>query len=160
MGHGHRAGVAQFHRLGHLTRLRRKIGDDRIEHRKSRCRNAQTAACRGLDQAVADEIGNLFGREWRPCKRCELLEIDAFGKPQAHEQVFVGSFAVRQRVIDDNTVAITLDAVEPSLRPLLRCRGAAASADVEPTVSPRADAGIFVIAPIDEVVPALRARIA
>ena len=84
-----------------------------------------------------DKIGDLLGRERRARKFCESLEIDAFGEPQAHEQEFVGGFAVRQRLVDDDTVVITLDALEPGLGALLRRRGPTASADVEATVSTR-----------------------
>ena len=47
---------------------------------------------------------------------------------------------------------------EPILRLLLGCRGVALAGDVEPSMGTRPDAGIFVSAPVDEIVPALGAR--
>ena len=55
-------------------------------------------------------------------------------------------------------MAERLDPHQPGLRPLLGRGGAALAVDVEPAVRARPDAGIFVRAPVDEIVPALGAR--
>ena len=83
--------------------------------------------------------------------------IDAFGEPQSHQQKFVGHFARRQRLVDDEAVAVRLDAHQPGFRPLLGLGGVAAAVDVEPAMRARTDAGIFVAAPVDQIVPALGA---
>ena len=55
-------------------------------------------------------------------------------------------------------MAERLDPHQPGLRPPLGRDGVALAVDVEPAMRAGSDAGIFVRAPIDEVVPALRAR--
>ena len=55
-------------------------------------------------------------------------------------------------------MAERLDPHQPGLGALLGHGGAAAAVDVEPAVRAGADAGVFVRAPIDQVVPALGAR--
>ena len=51
-----------------------------------------------------------------------------------------------------------LDAREPTFRALFRRGGVAVAVDVEPAMRARPDAGIFVHAPVNEIVPALGAR--
>ena len=51
-----------------------------------------------------------------------------------------------------------LDPHQPAFRPLLGFGRVAAAADIEPAMRAGADAGIFVAAPIDQIVPALGAR--
>jgi hypothetical protein len=55
-------------------------------------------------------------------------------------------------------MAERLDAHQPGLRPALGDGGVALAVDVEAAMRAGADAGIFVAAPIDEIVPALGAR--
>ena len=84
--------------------------------------------------------------------------VDAFGEPQAHQQEFVGRS--RSRVSISSTIRpwpVRLDAHQPGFRALLGRGGAAAAVDVEPAMRAGADAGIFVAAPVDEIVPALGA---
>ena len=99
------------------------------------------------------------GSSGRPASACVARRVDAFGEAQAP------SAGIRRRaprrvssssVID--AVAERLDPHQPGFRALLGRGGVAAAVDVEPAVRAGADAGIFVVAPIDEIVPALGAR--
>jgi hypothetical protein len=64
----------------------------------------------------------------------------------------------QQHFIDDDAMAVLLDPHDPGFRPPFGRRGVALSFDVKPAMRARPDAGIFVRAPINQVVPALRAR--
>ena len=97
------------------------------------------------------------GSSDRPDKRPETRNIDAFGEPQPHQQELVGHFLARQRVVGDEAVAGGLDAHEPGLRPFFRRCRVPVALDIESPVGARPDAGIFLGAPIDEVVPAFAA---
>ena len=50
----------------------------------------------------------------------------------------------------DEAVAQCLDPHQPGFGPLLGCRGAPVSVDIEPSMRARSDAGIFLRAPVDE----------
>ena len=63
-----------------------------------------------------------------------------------------------KRLVGDEAGAGGFDPLEPGLRPLFRRGGVAAAVDIEPAMGAGADPGIFVVAPIDEIVPALGAR--
>ena len=83
--------------------------------------------------------------------------VDAFGEAQAHQQEFVGLFdAVSVSSVID-AVADRLDAHQPGLGALLGRGRVARAVDVEAAMRAGPDAGIFVAAPIDEIVPALGA---
>ena len=91
-------------------------------------------------------------------QRRVALRIDAFGEPQAHQQKFVGDFLAREHVVGDEAMPVVLDAGEPSLRALFGRGCMPVAVDIEPAMRARPDAGIFVRAPVDEIVPALGAR--
>ena len=97
------------------------------------------------------------GSSARPENAVIARDVDAFGKPQPHEQKLVGHFLARQHVIGDEAVAVGLDPHQPGLRPFFRRGGVPVAADIEPAMGARSDAGIFVAAPIDEIVPAFAA---
>jgi hypothetical protein len=52
-----------------LRSLRREVGDDCVEQRKSRRGHPQPAVGRGLDEAVHGEVGDLPGRGRRRAPR-------------------------------------------------------------------------------------------
>ena len=83
--------------------------------------------------------------------------VDAFGEPQPHQQELVGHLRAQQRVVADDAMAERLDPHQPGLRPPLGRGGVALAVDVETAMRAGTDAGIFVRAPIDEIVPALGA---
>ena len=143
-------------------KLRRQIGDHRIEHGKARHRDAQAAVGCRLDQAVVAQRSDACRIERAAGKLGVARDIDAFGKPQPHEQKLVGDFLAGEHVVGDDTVAARLDPHEPGLRPFFGGDGVAGAGDIEPanvqaTMGARSDAGIFVGAPIDEIVPAFAA---
>ena len=102
--------------------------------------------------------GDALRVDLAPAQREIARRLDAFGEPQTHQQIFVGAFAGRERLIDGQSGAAGLHAHQPAFRPPLGFRRIAASAEVEPAMRARSDAGIFVAAPIDQIVPALGAR--
>ncbi len=92
----------------------------------------------------------------------EARGIDAVGEPQAHQQKFVGHFFARKHVVGDEPMAVGLDAREPGFGAFFRRGGVAFAGDVEATnvqstMSAGSDAGIFLGAPVDEIMPALAA---
>src|SRR5262245_49331088 len=91
--------------------------------------------------------------EWVTGERVITRGIDSLGEPQAHEKKLVGALAVREDVVGDEAVAVLLDAFQPGFRPFLGGGGVALAGDIEAAVRARPDAGIFVAAPVDEVVP-------
>ena len=84
--------------------------------------------------------------------------VDAFGQPQAHQQELVRHLLARERLVGFDPVSERLRAHQPGLRPLRGRGGAALGSDIKPAVRARSDAGIFVRAPVDEIVPAFGAR--
>src|SRR5581483_7013621 len=92
-------------------------------------------------------------------ERGVTLRVDAFGKAQSHQQKFIGLLPARQRVVGDKAVAERLHPHQPGLGTLF-CGGSLAHATyVEPSMRARADAGIFMRAPVDEIVPAFCTRL-
>ena len=96
--------------------------------------------------------------ERTPGQLREARRVDAFGEPQPHQQKFVGNFVRLQHFVDGKPVAIGLDQSEPGFRFLFGLGGVTASVDIEPAMRARTDAGIFMAAPVNKIVPALRAR--
>ena len=86
------------------------------------------------------------------------LGIDAFGEPQPHQQEFVGALLAIEHVVGDDAMAVGLDPHQPGLGAFLGRGRMPDAADVEPAMRARPDAGIFLAAPVDQIVPALRAR--
>ena len=93
----------------------------------------------------------------RPVKAAVAGGVDALLQAQAHEQELVALRFGRQRLLHDHAVAVALDEPEPGLGMLLGRGGDAGVAGDEPAMGSGADAGIFAVAPIDEVVPGFRA---
>jgi hypothetical protein len=91
-------------------------------------------------------------------KRGVTFGIDALGEPQAHQEKFVGALFAVQRIVGDDAIAHGLDPHQPALWALLGRDRMADAADIEPAMRARTDAGIFLTAPVDQVVPALGAR--
>ena len=83
--------------------------------------------------------------------------IDAFGEPQAHQQELVGHLRAQQHLVGDDAVAERFDPHQPGFRTPLGSGGVALAVDVEAAMRAGADAGVFVRAPVDEIVPALGA---
>ena len=85
------------------------------------------------------------------------LGVDALGEPQSHQQEFVGAFFAVEVIVGDDAVAVGLDAHQPGLGTLLGRDRVPAAVDVEPAMRARPDAGIFVVAPVDQIVLAFGA---
>ena len=83
--------------------------------------------------------------------------VDALGEPQSHQQEFVGAFFAVEAIVGDDAVAVGLDAHQPGLGTLLGRDRVPDAVDIEPAMRAGADAGIFLAAPVDQIVPALRA---
>ena len=139
-------------------RLGRQIRHHRIEHRETGRRDAQTSVAVALDEAVRRQRRDATRIERPAGERRIARRIDAFGEAQPHQQEFVGALFAREHLVGDEAVAELLDAHQPGLGPLFGRGGVAAAVDVEPAMRARADAGVFVLAPVDEIVPALGAR--
>src|SRR5262249_57473427 len=63
-----------------------------------------------------------------------------------------------QRLVADNAMPERFHPAQPVLWVLLGCSGATLRRDIEPAMRTRTDPGIFLRAPIDEIVPALASR--
>ncbi len=83
--------------------------------------------------------------------------IDAFREPQAHQQKLVGAFFAVEKIVRHDAMAVGLDAHQPRLWTPLGGDRMADTLDVQPPMRAGADAGIFVAAPVDQIVPAFRA---
>ena len=83
--------------------------------------------------------------------------IDALGQPQAHQQKFVGALFAVEAIVGNDAVAVGLDPHQPGFGTLFGRDRMARAIDVEAAMGARADAGIFLAAPVDEIVLALRA---
>ena len=97
------------------------------------------------------------GAEAAPAHLAIARRLDAFAQPQAHQQHLVGRFLQRQQLVGDEAVAVAPRPSPASLRVPLGHRGAAAAVEREPAMRAGTDADIFAVAPVDEVVAALRA---
>src|SRR5262249_6424402 len=90
--------------------------------------------------------------------RLETRRVDAFDQTQSHQQELIGAFLAGESVVCDKSMTERLDAHQPAFGPPLGCGGAAHAFDVDPAMRAGTDAGVFVVAPVDEIVPALGAR--
>ena len=84
--------------------------------------------------------------------------LDAFGEAKPHQQKLIGGFGDGKHVVSNEAMAVFLDAREPAFRPFFGCGRVAVAGDVEPAMGARADPGIFMGAPVDQIVPAFAAR--
>src|SRR5262249_50369343 len=116
------------------------------------------AARCGLDRPLLAQDRDAARIERSARKARVALHLDAFGEPKAHQQELVGGLARGERLVGDDAMAARLDAQKPSLGPLLGRSRAALAVDVKAAVGARSDPGIFVGAPVDEVVAAFGAR--
>ena len=87
-----------------------------------------------------------------PCR------VDAFGKTKSHQQKLIGDFRGREHFVGGYAVAFFFHPREPAFRTLFGGGGVVLAGDIEPAVRAGPDAGLFLGAPIDEVVPAFAAR--
>ena len=83
--------------------------------------------------------------------------VDALGEPQSHQQKFVGAFFAVEKIVGDDAMAVGLDAHQPGLRAFFGRDRVPDTIDVEAAMRARADAGIFVAAPVDQIVLAFGA---
>ncbi len=97
------------------------------------------------------------GSSARPDSAVIALGIDAFGEPQAHQQEFVGALFAVEEIVGDDAVAVGLDPHQPGLRALFGGDRVPDAVDIEPAMGAGTDAGIFLAAPVHEVMLALRA---
>src|SRR5579863_5249183 len=84
-------------------------------------------------------------------------DLDPFGEPQPHQQDFVAALFAGQDIICGHAMAGGLDPHQPGLRPLLGCGSMAIAIDVDPAVRAGPDAGVFLTAPVNQIMPALAA---
>ena len=107
---------------------------------------------------MADQRGDPLGVERPARQRGVAARIDALGEPQAHQQELVGLLVAAEQIIDRHAVAERLDPHQPGFRAFLGRGGAPRAVHHETPMRARTDAGIFAIAPVDQVVAALGAR--
>ena len=100
--------------------------------------------------------GALRGPE--TAQRGQAIEVEALGEPQPHQQRLVGLLLGVERRAFNDAVALGLDAGEPALGLALGHRGAARPRDHGAAMGAGADARVFAVAPVEQVVPALLAR--
>src|SRR4029077_3525710 len=90
--------------------------------------------------------------------RLKSLEVDAFGKTQAHQQIFVGGFRFAQILFGLKPMTRSLDRFAPCLRRFDGAERAALAVDRDARMRASADSGIIVPAPINQIVTRLRSR--
>jgi len=139
------------------TRLSGQIRHHSIEHRKSGLRNAQPPIGLDRDRAFLAQERDAPRVERATGQRGVTLGVDALGKPQPHQQKFIGALVAREHIVGDDAMTVGFDAHQPRLGALFGRNRASRALDIEPAMRAGADAGIFVAAPIDQIVPALRA---
>ena len=137
----------------------REISDHCIEHRKAGRRYAQPSGRIGLDQAVFGEqidrgAGRAAGR--RAARSARPSMPSARRRPMSRNSSAISARVSVSSVMTPWPRASTrMSQLSGRCSVAVACRSAV---DVEPAVRARPDAGIFVRAPIDEIVPALGAR--
>ena len=97
------------------------------------------------------------GSSVRPESAAIALGVDALGEPQSHQQEFVGALFAVEAIVDHDAMAVGLDAHQPGLGTLFGGDGVPDAVDIEAAMGAGTDAGIFLAAPVDQIVPALRA---
>ncbi len=96
-------------------------------------------------------------RRWRgAAMSVEAARVDAFAQAQAHHQHLVALFLPGEDIVGHHAVAARLHALVPVERHLLGGGGVALVVDQQPPMRAGADADIFAIAPVDQVVPVSR----
>ena len=95
-----------------------------------------------------------------PARALVAGEVDALGQPQPHQQELVGLLRARQDLAAGDAVAPGLDEVGPGLRHSFGDRHDAPAVFDEAAMRAGADADIFAIAPIGQIVAAFGARAA
>ena len=115
----------------------REVGDHRIEERKTTLRHTQAAVRRRLDRAFLAQYRNALGIEHASGQRGVACGIDAFGKPQAHQQILVADFAGCQFFIHGHAIAVCFHAHQPGFRTLVGFGRDAATLDREPAMRAR-----------------------
>ena len=137
----------------------REIGHHRVEQRETRHGSPAAGRRRRRRWRLPRRSSAMrAGSSAAAGQRGVALRIDAFREPQSHQQEFVGALLAVERVVGDDAVARGLDPHQPGFRPLFGGGGVAHAVDVEPAMGAGADAGIFVAAPVDQVVPAFARR--
>ena len=134
-----------------------QVGNHRIQYRKAGQGDPEPAFAGGFDQPVAAQIGDPDRVELSSGQFLVTPDLDSFGKPQSHQQELVAPFFAGQFVVGNQPVAVRLNARQPGFRTLFGRGCMALTVDVEPPVSTRPDAGIFLPAPVNQLVPALGA---
>ena len=133
-----------------------EVGDHRVEQREPGAGDATPSPSRSIMPSATSEA--IRDSSDRPAAQLlETVGVDAFVEAQAHQQEFVALLLARHARPLDEAVAV-------ASRPRSHISGCFRSRCArrrpwrhEAPMRARADAGIFAIAPIDEVVPALGA---
>ena len=120
-------------------------------------RDAQPSVGIDRDRAFLTQQRDAARIERAAGQRRVTLGIDAFGEPQSHQQEFVGALFAVEEIVGDDAVAVGFDAHQPGLGALLGGGRVPDAVDVETAMRAGTDAGIFLAAPVDEIVPALGA---
>ena len=85
-------------------------------------------------------------------QRGEAFGVDAFAQAKAHHQQLVAFLFPGEDVVGGHAVAARRDLLLPLEGQLLDRGGVALAIDQQAAMRARADAGIFAVAPVDEVV--------
>ena len=109
------------------------------------------------DRALLAQHGDAARIERAAGERRIAPGVDALGEPQAHQQKFVGALFAVEAVVGDDAVAVGLDPHQPCLGALFGRDRVPDAVDIEPAMRAGTDAGIFLAAPVDQIVPAFRA---
>ena len=136
---------------------RRDVRDDRIEERRAERGDANAPEGARSRNPSPIRLSSRSPASERPLRAAKRRGIDALGEPQAHEQEFVALLLRAQGlVLDEARPSASTRASQASGRRSQACASRPARRH-EPAVRAGADAGIFAVAPIDEVVAALAA---
>src|SRR5262249_45466014 len=131
------------------SELRRELRNDRVEHREARARDSHSSIVVLIDETIMRECRYACRIE-RPSGECAIARwIDPVSEPQTHQQKLVTLLCMGQRIVADEAVTGRLDACQPVFRASLRRSRAPRAIDHDPAVSARADARVFVVAPVD-----------
>ena len=103
---------------------------------------------RGENQLIDGIVEQPSGATGKP------VLVDTFSQPQAHKQSFTGAVRRSDRLVFGAAVAPAFNQIGPGFRRAVTARGEQRVADHQPSVSAGTDAGIILVAPVGEIMPA------
>src|SRR5215475_13393012 len=96
-----------------------EVRDHSVEQGETASRHSEAAVIRCLDGPLVAQNGNPFWIERTTGQHAVTRGIDSFDKPQAHQQIFVGSLTRCELFFDGESAAAVFHAHEPGFRPSL-----------------------------------------